>query len=139
MHDIAGRDDIELLLRDFYSRALQDPLLRQVFVDVAHMDLEAHLPQITDFWQKVLLDTGTYSGRVMEVHRRIHERIPLTGAHFGRWLVLWRDSVADNHSGPVAEQAVTHAERMTSVFLRNLTEPVQVLRPLPIVQTGSSA
>ena len=128
--DIADRADLDDLLRDFYVRAFDDPLLRPVFVDVVHMDLEAHLPVIVDFWQKVLFDEGTYNGRVMAVHRHIHRLSPLTEAHFARWLRLWREAIDRSFSGPVAEAAVGHAERMAAVFLRNLTAPP---RELPVV------
>jgi len=133
MTDITGRGDLELLLRDFYARAFDDDLLRHVFVDVVHMDLEQHLPAIVDFWQKVLFNTGTYSGQAMEVHRRVHKRIPLTEQHFTRWLQLWRASLNEGFSGPVAERADAHATRMASVFLRNLTGAPAHPRSLPVV------
>ena len=133
MQDITTREDLELLLRDFYGRAFADPLLRQVFVDVVRMDLEQHLPVIVEFWRKVLFNAGTYNGRTMEVHRRVHQCIPLTQAHFTRWLELWQDAIAANFTGPVAAQAASQAARMASGFLRNLSAPRRVLRPLPIV------
>lgn len=133
MADIQDPADVDRLLRDFYERAFEDPLLRHVFVDVVHMDLEEHLPVISAFWMKVLFDTGTYSGRTMEVHRRIHRRIPLTGRHFRRWLELWRESLDAEFSGPVADAAAAHAERMAAVFLRNLaaSEPPRSLSVVP--------
>jgi hemoglobin len=130
MGDIGGRDDIERLLREFYGRAFDDPLLRHVFVDVVHMDLEGHLPRIVAFWDKVLFNVGTYDGRVMAVHRQVHHRVALTPAHFTRWLALWRESLDALFSGPVTEQADAHARRMAAVFLRDLTEP---RRSLPLV------
>jgi hemoglobin len=138
MKDITTRADLEHLLRGFYVRALDDPLLRNVFVDVMHMDLEAHLPRITDFWEVVLLRTGSYDGRAMEVHRRIHRLAPLTSAHFARWLELWQETVTACYAGPVAERAVAHATRMASGFLRDLTGSRPVRRPLPIVTASSS-
>jgi hemoglobin len=128
--DIAGRADLELLLRDFYGRAFEDPLLRHVFVDVVHMDLEEHLPVIVAFWDKVLFDVGGYDGRVMAVHREVHRRVALTGAHFTRWLQLWRESLDAHFAGPVTEEADEHARRMAAAFVRNLTEP---RRSLPLV------
>ena len=139
VHDIATREDLESLLRAFYGRALVDPLLRHVFVDVVHMDLEAHLPVIADFWQKVLFDTGTYSGRTMEVHRRIHRRVPLTEGHFDRWLELWGETVRDGFRGPVADQAVVHATRIAAVFQRQLAEQRPGLRTLPVVAVGDAS
>ena len=131
--DLAGRADLERLLRDFYGRAFDDVLLRHVFVDVVQMDLEEHLPVIVGFWEKVLFDVGTYDGRVMAVHRHVHSLVPLGAEHFERWLQLWRDSLDAGFAGPVTEQADAHARRMAAVFLRNLTasEPRRSLPLLP--------
>lgn len=137
VRDLSSRDDLEVVLRDFYGTATVDPLLGPVFTDVAHMDLEQHLPVITDFWTKVLFDVGTYNGRAMEVHRRLHARSPLTAAHFEVWLRLWVEAVDRSFTGPVADQAKAHAHRMAGVFLRELTEPRRVLRPLPLVGRSS--
>jgi len=118
--DIVDRADLDALLARFYGWALVDPVLRPVFVDVMQVDLAKHLPVIGAFWEQVLFRTGAYSGRTMEVHRRVHERVPLTEAHFGRWLELWQAEVDASFVGPVAEQAKAHAGRMAAVFRRNL-------------------
>lgn len=52
--DLADRDDVEVLVRRFYTRAFADPLLGPIFHDIAQMDLEARLPVMCDFWQTVL-------------------------------------------------------------------------------------
>lgn len=135
MNDIASRADLESLLRSFYDRALLDPLLRRVFVEVAHMDLDAHLPIICDFWNRVLFNEGVYNGRTMHVHRQLHSLHTLHQAHFDRWLQLWNEALDDNFEGPVTEQARRHAARMAAVFLRQLNEARPVLRPLRIVPT----
>ena len=54
LRDLTNRDDVEFLVRNFYARAFADPLLGPIFVDVARMDLAAHLPVMCDFWQTVL-------------------------------------------------------------------------------------
>ena len=130
MPDLRDRADVEVLVRAFYDRAFADPLLRHVFVDVVHMDLEAHVPLLVGFWEKVLFGTGGYDGRVMQVHREVHRRVPLTGEHFSRWLRLWRETLDALFEGPVADAADAHARRMAAVFLRQLTEP---RRSLPVV------
>jgi hemoglobin len=134
--DLATRADVEHLLRTFYTAAFEDPLLRHVFVDVVHMDLDEHLPVITAFWEKVLFNTGTYDGQAMRVHRRIHQRVPLTAAHFDRWLDLWRESLEATFAGPVAERANADARRMAAVFLRNLSK-AEPPRSLPVVPRRS--
>jgi hypothetical protein len=56
MPDIETRDDCERLVRAFYGRALADPIIGFIFTDVARLDLEAHVPEITSFWETVLPD-----------------------------------------------------------------------------------
>lgn len=120
MVDIGNRSDIDLLLRAFYGQALTDVQLHHHFVDVAHIDLEAHLPEIGNFWEKVLFNTCKYDGQAMRVHRRLHQLEPLTAAHFTRWLKLWGEALDALYDGPVAEQAKAHAARIAVAFMRNL-------------------
>jgi hypothetical protein len=55
MHpDITSRDDIDALMRDFYGRAMSDPVIGRLFTEVAHLDLDEHLPVIGDFWESTL-------------------------------------------------------------------------------------
>jgi len=62
MTDIATRADCERLVREFYTRAFADPIIGFLFTDIAKLDLEAHVPRITSFWETVLLGNKTYSG-----------------------------------------------------------------------------
>ena len=36
--DIEDRADVERLVRAFYGRALEDPLIGWIFTDIAHLD-----------------------------------------------------------------------------------------------------
>lgn len=112
MVDIGSRSDIDHLLRVFYGRALTDGQLHHHFVDVAHMDLEAHLPQIGNFWEKVLFNTSEYDGQAMRVHRRLHQLEPLTPPHFTRWLELWGQALdAVRRAGRRAGEGARGADR----------------------------
>ena len=135
-HDLEDRTDVDALLRAFYGRALVDPLLRPVFVDVAHMDLEEHLPRIGDFWEKVLFNTATYDGGAMQVHRRLHRAYPLTAELFDRWLELWDATLTEAFAGPMADAARAHAQRIAAAFLRNLAEPPTPRAELPVTSLG---
>lgn len=116
MGDLRDRADIDALLRAFYSVVLDDDLLHHVFVEVAHLDLDEHLPVIGDFWEKVLLGTGRYGGNAMRVHRELHDREPLTPALFERWLAVWNRTVDAGHRGPVATMAKLQAARIASAM-----------------------
>lgn len=120
MADIADRADITALVTDFYRRAFADELLGPVFIDVAQMDLAAHLPVMCDFWETVLFRTGAYHGNALRLHVDLHAREPLTERHFGRWLELWRGTIDDRHAGATAEHAKVQAGRIAQSMLRRL-------------------
>jgi hemoglobin len=130
VRDLQTRADIDALLRDFYTQLLDDRLLRHVFVDVARLNLEKHLPVMGDFWERVLFNTGEYNGQPMRVHRRLHDREPLTAAHFERWLAVWNETTDRRHRGPVAATAKRHAARIALAMQRNL-HPLVSSRPRP--------
>lgn len=119
--DIANRDDIDMLLTDFYRRAFGDDLLGPVFVDVAQMDLAAHLPVIGDFWQTVLFHGGQYRRNALLPHIRLHALAHLTPDHFDRWLTLWIATVDDRHVGPRADLAKLQATRIAGSMSRRIT------------------
>jgi hemoglobin len=110
--DIASRDDISTLVVAFYGRAFEDDLLGPVFVDVARLDLDAHLPVMCDFWETVILRAGIYRRNALEVHADLHGRSPLTPEHFGRWLDLWTATVDALFSGERSELAKVQATRI---------------------------
>lgn len=118
--DIAP-DTLPALLRDFYGRAFADELLGPVFVDIARMDLERHLPVIGEFWSTVLFGTQQYRRNALQPHLRLHRRAGLTPDHFERWLELWTGTLDDRHAGPVAELARVQATRIASAMTRRVT------------------
>jgi hemoglobin len=120
-HDIETRADCERLVRAFYGRALADPIIGWLFTDVARIDLEAHVPVITDFWETVLLGADAYGGGVFRVHAALHTKAGLRPAHFDRWLRLWTATVDELFAGPVAERAKAHAVRTAQAFVRRLS------------------
>jgi hemoglobin len=88
--DIATTDDIARLVRRFYAVALVDDLLGPIFA-AAGLDLDVHLPRIAAFWERQLLALPNYQGNMVRVHLETHDRTPLDGAAFERWLALWDD------------------------------------------------
>ena len=118
--DIASRADIAQLVTDFYTRCFSDDLLGVVFVEVAHLDLDAHLPVMCDFWETVLFRTASYGRNALQVHTDLHARSPLTAAHCGRWLEIWNGTVDDSYVGPKADLAKRQAARIAWSMSRRL-------------------
>jgi len=120
--DIEDRQDVERLVRAFYGRALEDPIIGFIFTDVAKLDVEAHVPQIASFWETILLGAQTYRGGAFRPHALLHAKVPLRSGHFERWLVLWRDTVDELFAGERAELAKSHAQRVARAFHARLEE-----------------
>ncbi|MEA2385662.1 MAG: hemoglobin [Solirubrobacteraceae bacterium] len=116
LSDIETRADCERLVRAFYSKALVDPVIGYIFTDVAHVDLDEHIPRIASFWETILLGAGTYGGGAFRPHAAVHAKSPLRRGHFERWLELWRATIDELFSGPRAELAKSHAERVAGAF-----------------------
>jgi hemoglobin len=120
MDDIADRTDIERLIVAFYTTAFADPLIGPIFTDVAHLDLDRHLPIMADFWETVLLRAGTYRRNALQLHYLLHARHPLEPPHFARWLEIWTATVDGMFAGPIAEHAKVQAGRIAGSIERRL-------------------
>ena len=114
LRDIESRADCELLVRAFYGKAMEDELIGWIFTDVAHLDLEEHVPVITSFWETVLLGDRSYFGSAFAVHAKIHAKAELKKAHFERWLILWCRTVDEMFDGERAAMAKVHGLRVAN-------------------------
>jgi hemoglobin len=133
LSDIEERGDCELLVRAFYGRALIDPVIGWIFVDVAKLDVEAHVPRIASFWETILLGARSYSGGAFRPHAALNTRVRLRAGHFERWLWLWRTTVDELFAGQQAELAKAHAQRVAEAFQARLrTLPLE----RPVVSAG---
>ena len=95
-NDLVSPFEIASLVRRFYSRVSSDDLLGPVFNDVAQVDWSEHLPKLTAFWSRVLLDIPGFNGAPMQAHHRIHAQHEFTSEHFHRWLDLFFDTLAND-------------------------------------------
>ena len=120
--DIESRADCERLVRAFYGRALEDPIIGFIFVDVAKLDLEAHVPRITSFWETILLGAQSYGGGAFRPHVQLHGKVRLRRGHFERWLALWGGTVDELFAGERAELAKAHALRVARAFHQRLEQ-----------------
>ena len=120
MHDIETRADCERLVRTFYGRAFEDPIIGFLFTDVARLDLDAHVPRIASFWETILLGAQSYGGGAFRPHAALHLKAPLRRAHFDQWMNLWTRTVDELFAGERAELAKAHAARVARAFHRRL-------------------
>ena len=98
---------IERLIRAFYQRVQQDPLIGPVFAERI-ADWEPHLQQMFAFWSSVVLMSGRYHGQPMSKHLPL----PIDGRHFDRWLALFEETARELTPPAAAEHFVTAARRI---------------------------
>ncbi|MCB1700339.1 MAG: group III truncated hemoglobin [Halioglobus sp.] len=103
--DLDSREQIEAFVDRFYRRVLADPQLAPIFLDVAEIDLDVHLPHIKDYWCKLLLGERAYRRHTMNIHRQLHGRQPLRAGDFQRWLSLFNTTLDFYYSGERTERA----------------------------------
>lgn len=103
--DMDTREQVENFVDRFYGRMLADEQLAPIFVDVAEIDLDVHLPHIKDYWCKLLLGERNYQRHTMNIHRQLHGKRPLHSGDFERWLDFFVTTVDASYAGERAERA----------------------------------
>lgn len=99
---------VRRLVDSFYETIRADAMLGPIFAANVK-DWSLHLPKMYNFWSSMVLRSGRYSGRPIQVHMKLDS---LTHEHFDHWLALWRETVT--RIAPPAAQApfINAAERM---------------------------
>lgn len=101
----------EAILRDlvqrFYARVRADAVLGPIFASRI-ADWPRHLERMAAFWSSVALMTGRYHGTPMPAHATL----PVTWAHFDRWLALFRQTADEVCSPEGAAHVNERAERI---------------------------
>ena len=108
-HKETGIDDamIETLIRGFYARVRQDPLLAPVF-ESRISDWEPHLENMFAFWSSLTLHTGRYHGQPMAKHLPLE----VDARHFDRWLTLFEETAREVCQPAAAERFIERARRV---------------------------
>ena len=93
MKDVTSREDVELLVRSFYTKVRKNDTLGYIFDDIMKIDWEHHIPILVDFWETMLLDTDSYKRNAMAEHFKVNQKIKLEPLHFSTWLTLFDQTV----------------------------------------------
>jgi hemoglobin len=110
--DIESRDDLLLLIQEFYKKLLVDDSINYLFTEVAKVNLDHHFPVLVDFWDSVLFQSGTYQKNAMQPHLALHHKSPLAKHHFETWLRYFKEAVDQLFTG---DNAFIIKERATSI------------------------
>jgi hemoglobin len=98
---------IQRLVHRFYGRVRLDPLIGPNF-NARVADWPAHLEKLCAFWSSVVLMSGRYRGQPMQAHLPL----PVSGAHFDRWLALFEETAAEVCPPAAAAYFVERARRI---------------------------
>ena len=113
MKDITTPEDVEILVKTFYKKVVEDELLSPHF---AGIDFEAHFPRMISFWEFILLDKEGFKGNVFDKHA--HLKIDET--HFKQWLFYFHQTVNELFEGEKALFAKQRADLLGFTFQSKL-------------------
>ena len=116
MRDIQTREDLHLLMMEFYKKLLADDKISFIFTEVAQIDLEPHLWELVDFWEQILFDTGSYRKNVMQLHMDVNQKSKFSAEHFAIWLQYFNSTIDENFKGQIAENMKTRALSIATVM-----------------------
>ena len=126
--DIENRSDIELMVDTFYKKVLADKQLGFIFQDVAKVNWSTHIPILYDFWENVILFTGSYEGNPVNLHKHLHTIEPLSKTHFDRWNKLFILTVDQLFEGSKAGLAKERAISISGILRDKVLEYHEINR-----------
>ena len=121
MQDVQTREDLHLIMRNFYVKLLNEPEINFIFTDVAKIDLEPHLVDLVNFWEQILFNKGSYQKNVLQIHLDINSKLNFTQTHFSIWLKYFNSSIDENFKGQNAENMKTRALAIATVMQIKMT------------------
>ena len=119
--DIENRADLVIMLEAFYKKAFKDDLISHFFLEVVPLNLETHIPMITDFWESVLFDGRGYRKNVMEIHLDISKKSKIEKAHLDRWVKIFSETVDEMFEGTKASLAKQRAMSIATMMNIKIT------------------
>ncbi|WP_299390608.1 group III truncated hemoglobin [uncultured Gelidibacter sp.] len=128
--DIQSREDVFLLVSEFYKKVRKDKVLGPFFNRVI-TDWDAHIERLTTFWESSLFMSKKleqrYHGNPLEVHIKVDEENnnTITSEHFGLWLNLWFETLDQLFEGEYADNAKNRARKMGTFMFMNIFQARQ--------------
>jgi len=127
---ISNRQDVRLLVDQFYLKVRADNVLGPIFNDVI-ADWDSHLNHLTTFWESSLFIgkklAHKYVGNPLEAHEKVDAKMKhtITEMHFGIWLNLWYATIDQYFEGEIADNAKRRARKMGTFMYIKIFEARQ--------------
>lgn len=115
--DILSREDLHLVVSEFYKELLKNKQLNHFFEDFREeKKLQEHLGVLVNFWDNTLFYSGTYSKNAIKPHINIHSTHPISATNFETWLRLFQRAVDENFQGQNADTIKNRALSIATVM-----------------------
>jgi hemoglobin len=121
MKDIQNKQDIELLVDEFYKKVVADPIIGRFFTEVVHLSWDIHIPIMVSFWETILLGKMSYKGNPMIKHIELNKLMPMEPTHFERWISLWSATINENFMGSKATEAIARAKAIAGLIQNKIS------------------
>jgi hemoglobin len=109
-------EDVQLLVRSFYNKVLNDEMLGPFFSYVKNHHWDKHLEVLDSFWNNMLFYSGGYYGNPLEIHKKLHHFSKLDKKNFDHWLKLFNQTVDELFRGEKADLAKQTALSIATVM-----------------------
>jgi hemoglobin len=114
--EIETFEDVQLLVRSFYNKVLNDEMLCPFFAYVKKHHWNKHLEVLDSFWNSILFYSGDYYGNPLEKHATLHYFSKLEKKNFERWLKLFNQTIDELFYGDKAELAKQRANSIATIM-----------------------
>lgn len=120
---IDDRDDIYMLVKNFYVKLMNDDLMNHFFEDFTNpVLLEEHLQTLVNFWDNILFYSGSYQKNAMKPHLDLHLKKPFEKVHFQQWIYHFNSTVDECFIGDIAHAAKSRAMSIATVMQIKISE-----------------
>ncbi|MCG8579369.1 MAG: group III truncated hemoglobin [Bacteroidales bacterium] len=120
------RNDIELLVRKFYSKIQIDDLLGPFFNKMIpnEDEWEKHYKLLTAFWELNLMEVKGFDGNPAKAHNGVDKAFKqaITTKHFDRWVELWSETIDQLFEGEMADKAKKRAQGMAKGMYKKILD-----------------
>ena len=121
--EIENREDIYLLVKEFYVKLMNDDIVNHFFQEFNDSDLlEEHLQTLVDFWDNILFYTGAYKKNAMKTHLDLHLKKPFKKKHFDQWLLHFNATIDEHFIGDISHAAKSRALSIATVMQIKISE-----------------
>ncbi|MGB3465198.1 MAG: group III truncated hemoglobin [Cyclobacteriaceae bacterium] len=119
--DITSREDLELVVNDFYKKLINEAFVGKFFKHGVSK-WSSHIKHVVDYWDSRIFSADTYDKSVLPIHIDIDKRFGNTfePKHFSEWVGFWNHCIDRRFHGDNATLAKEIASRMAENIYKKM-------------------